>query len=1088
MTQARRSSNAAGQPKKTASQAKATAAARSGSARGGASSARRQQARPARAASTRTTLVTPEAQAAPRAAILDDQARHDVAGVALGVVGVAMLVSVLAPTAGVLTKAVSDGLHALLGIGAVIVPVALVAWSLSFFVRVERLMPGRLACGLGVIALAVITALGVTTPNATADPALLLNPMVLHDRGGYVGNGLAWALLSLLGRPVSLVVVAGMVLVGLVVIGLSVSGAAQGLALRHRERRELARAQSEARAAQAARDQQAQWFDRAEGAPAASWAPTALFDPDRPLSGPAAPLGEDASAGEDTRRARQFGCGNEPMAGRPGSVTTEREGDDLGGDAASPAPATTRLGAGAPPTTFIQPASEEDDLRAALAEQEESRQSEGQTPTADRDVRPGRAARRAASVARARSANWWDGQDDDDDGDAYTTLTDVDPDLPVPGLIEGVTDVAPAAARASAAVEDAPEAQVRARVAPAVAAAPSSPVPTLQSEASGARSRVPAPATPRDVATAGAAASATGVNALGFQGAGANVAPTADAQLSGATAADRVSARTMAALAQSATIAARPQEAEVLPWETASVAAPADGQAAHPAGERTPFELPDPGVLRRNTHGLQRSKDDIAQIEAQAGDLQRTLAEFRVKAQVVDYVCGPTCTTYEVQPGEGVQVKRFTNLEDDIARVLATESVRIYAPVPGTSYVGIEVPNKKRQTVLFGDVLPYVDGGPLDFAVGLDANGRPVHVDLAKLPHLLVAGTTGSGKSVAMNAILMSMLMRDTPDELRLIIVDPKQVEFKDYDGIPHLIMPVVTDMRQAAAALQWGVTEMDRRYRVFSTLGVRDLKTYNRLVETAANAEREFPLRHLPNIVIIIDELADLMMVAGKDVEASIVRIAQLGRASGVHLVMATQRPDAKTVTGLIRANVACRIGLKVAKKNDSQIIIDQSGSEKLLGNGDMLFLNTDWGDKPRRIQGCYLSDEEIAQTVEHLKAQAGPGYDDSGMAPLAPAMGGSGSGAASAQGAEDADDATGAGGSDDDPLAWRAARLVVENQLGSTSMLQRQLKVGYARAGRVMDMLEEMGVVGPARGSKPRDVLIHEVEELDTLLGERP
>ncbi len=524
-----------------------------------------------------------------------------------------------------------------------------------------------------------------------------------------------------------------------------------------------------------------------------------------------------------------------------------------------------------------------------------------------------------------------------------------------------------------------------------------------------------------------------------------------------------------------------------LPWETTrtavSVAASTAGCSvvSPDDGERPPYEYPDPSVLERGTLGIERTPEQRREAERLASVLQSTLTKFGVQAEVIDWIEGPTCTTYEVNPGEGVRVNKLTALEDDIARVLACSGVRIYSPVPGTSYVGIEVPNAVRQTVYFGDVLPYLDGGPLEFAVGLDANAKPVHVDLARLPHMIVAGTTGSGKSVMMNTIIMSMLMRDTPDEVRLIMIDPKQVEFKDYDGIPHLIMPVVTDMRQATAALQWCVNEMERRYGILRNTGARDLKGYNKLVKSGAFENSEFPLQTLPSIVIFIDELADLMMTAKKDVEASIARLAQKARACGMHLVIATQSPRADIVTGLIRTNIACRLALKVAKGTDSKIILDQTGAEKLLPHGDMLFLQPEWGDKPRRIQGCWISDGEISQVVEHLKKQAPPEYNYQ-MAPLpgtqlqadlsyAPVSAG--------------EDHQASKANDDEPLAWRAAELVVESQMGSTSLLTRRLKIGYARAGRVMDMLEEMGIVGPAKGSKMRDVLIQDLDELATMRG---
>ena len=416
--------------------------------------------------------------------------------------------------------------------------------------------------------------------------------------------------------------------------------------------------------------------------------------------------------------------------------------------------------------------------------------------------------------------------------------------------------------------------------------------------------------------------------------------------------------------------------------------------------------------------------------------------------------------------GEGERVNKITNLEDDIALSLAAKSVRIFAPIPGTSLVGIEIPNEKSQAVNLADVLPYAKGGPLECAFGRDSEGKPIVVDLASLPHLLVAGTTGSGKSVLLNAIVMSMLMRTTPEQVRLIMVDPKRVEFTGYAGLPHLYVPVVTEPRQAASALQWGVTEMERRLKVFEHYKVREIKTYNRNVDGGKYADMENPPKHMPYFVIVIDELADLMMVAGKDVESSIVRIAQLGRAAGIHLIVATQRPSADVVTGLIRANIDNRVALSVDNSINSRIILDQKGAEQLLGRGDMLVKLR--GSKPKRAQGCWVSDEEIEQTVKYIREQRTAEYHDNILTVAVPSQ-------------VDGCASTGAS-REDDPLIWEAARIIVDSQLGSTSSLQRALSVGYARAGRIMDMLEAKGVVGPANGSKPREVLIDKdaLEEL--------
>lgn len=491
----------------------------------------------------------------------------------------------------------------------------------------------------------------------------------------------------------------------------------------------------------------------------------------------------------------------------------------------------------------------------------------------------------------------------------------------------------------------------------------------------------------------------------------------------------------------------------------------ADGTAADVEGEQEDgLKLPPLEILHANPQSASAASSD-KELEQTAESLQSTLLEFGRSARVVGWIAGPTVTTFKLQPGEGERVSKISSLEDDIALSLAAQSVRIFAPIPGTSLVGIEIPNRKRQNVNLGDVLPYVKGGPLELAIGRDAEGTPVVADLAKMPHLLIAGTTGSGKSVMINSIITTLLMRALPEDVRLIMVDPKRVELAGYNGLPHLYVPVVTEPKQAASALQWAVSEMERRLKVFERLNVRKISTYNEKQAAGEFEHYDNPPKKMPYLVIIIDELSDLMMVAGKDVEASIVRIAQLGRAAGIHLIVATQRPSSNVVTGLIKANITNRIAFNVATGIDSRVIIDQMGAEKLTGLGDMLFSKVDWG-KPRRIQGCFVSDDEINEIVEFVKSQSEPDYHEeilSAVAPASMSMAGGGivrTGVAEPQ--------------DDDPLIWEAAHIVVESQLGSTSGLQRRLKVGYARAGRIMDMLEEKGVVGPPDGSKPREVLL--------------
>ena len=494
----------------------------------------------------------------------------------------------------------------------------------------------------------------------------------------------------------------------------------------------------------------------------------------------------------------------------------------------------------------------------------------------------------------------------------------------------------------------------------------------------------------------------------------------------------------------------------------------ADGTTADAEGEQEDgLKLPPLEILHANPQSASAASSD-KELEQTAESLQSTLLEFGRSARVVGWIAGPTVTTFKLQPGEGERVSKISSLEDDIALSLAAQSVRIFAPIPGTSLVGIEIPNRKRQNVNLGDVLPYVKGGPLELAIGRDAEGTPVVADLAKMPHLLIGGTTGSGKSVMINSIITTLLMRALPEDVRLIMVDPKRVELAGYNGLPHLYVPVVTEPKQAASALQWAVSEMERRLKVFERLNVRKISTYNEKQAAGEFEHYDNPPQKMPYLVIIIDELSDLMMVAGKDVEASIVRIAQLGRAAGIHLIVATQRPSSNVVTGLIKANITNRIAFNVATGIDSRVIIDQMGAEKLTGLGDMLFSKVDWG-KPRRIQGCFVSDDEINEIVEFVKSQSEPDYHEEILSAVAPAsMSMAGGGGIVRTGVAEPQD--------DDPLIWEAAHIVVESQLGSTSGLQRRLKVGYARAGRIMDMLEEKGVVGPPDGSKPREVLLDE------------
>lgn len=479
-------------------------------------------------------------------------------------------------------------------------------------------------------------------------------------------------------------------------------------------------------------------------------------------------------------------------------------------------------------------------------------------------------------------------------------------------------------------------------------------------------------------------------------------------------------------------------------------------------GEEGGYVLPSMSLLKVSK-GKKRSKAAENELSMTAARLQQTLEDFGIMANVVDWVAGPTVTLFEIDLPPGVRVSRVTALNDDIALALAAPGVRIFAPIPGTHYVGIEVPNATRENVLLGDVLKDATGGPLEMAIGKDVEGNSIICDLAKMPHLLIGGTTGSGKSVGINSMIMSMLMRATPDQVRFIMIDPKRVEFTPYNGIPHLYVPVVTEPKEAASALSWGVAEMERRLKVFSKAGARNIAQYNEMVQTGEIEDES--AESLPYIVIIIDELADLMMNVGKEVEFSISRIAQLARAAGIHLIVATQRPSANVVTGLIKANITNRISFNVASGLDSRVILDVSGAESLIGNGDMLLSQPELA-KPLRVQGCFVSSEEINNVVAAVKEQGSPEYHSEILKTNLITLG------------DSKPDGSGGTVSSDDPLLWDAADIIVASGMGSTSNIQRKLHIGYSRAGRIIDQLEEKGVVGPSNGSKPREVLVDAME----------
>ena len=480
--------------------------------------------------------------------------------------------------------------------------------------------------------------------------------------------------------------------------------------------------------------------------------------------------------------------------------------------------------------------------------------------------------------------------------------------------------------------------------------------------------------------------------------------------------------------------------------DTAQVAVSKDGQI-HRTYDR-PYHFPSLDILAKGK-GSQNNGEEVAH---NAMMLENVLSNFGITAKVVNATQGPTVTRYEIEPAPGVKVSRIVNLTDDIALNLAAQHIRMEAPIPGKSAIGIEVPNKTTEAVHLRDVLDCSDfkdaRGGIPVGLGKDIAGKPVITDLAKMPHLLVAGTTGSGKSVCVNTLISSILFSRKPEEVKLLLIDPKMVELSIYNGIPHLMAPVVTDMKKAAAVLRWAVREMEARYKAFAASGKRDIKSYNEAHPKAA----------MPLIVLIIDELADLMMTAPDDIEESISRLAQMARAAGIHMVLATQRPSVNVITGSIKANVPSRISFAVGSQIDSRTILDMAGAEKLLGKGDMLFAPIG-ANKPIRVQGAFISDNEVEKLVEFVKAQREPEYDNT----------------VTQEAEKEAEKET----SDDndvyrDELLERAVNLVMESGQASVSMLQRRFRIGYTRAARLVDTMEDLKIVGPSMGSKAREILM--------------
>ena len=524
-------------------------------------------------------------------------------------------------------------------------------------------------------------------------------------------------------------------------------------------------------------------------------------------------------------------------------------------------------------------------------------------------------------------------------------------------------------------------------------------------------------------------------------------------------------------------VEARPRGKHQKPAESRPPKQPKSTEPAEAAAEPEPvvatidltgsdYELPPLSLLDGGTGGEVNKRS----LEETARQLEDTLIQHGVDAELARIVPGPTVTRYEIELAPGVKVNRVSNLSHDIAYALATPDIRLLVPIPGKSAIGVEVPNVKRRLVSLGDILGSPEAQrpahPLTVGLGMDISGQPRLLNLSELPHVLIAGATGAGKSSCINSIVTSLLMRTHPDDVRVIMVDPKRVELGQYNGVPHLLTRVITNPKKANEALKWAVAEMDRRYDLLADAGVRDIEGYREKLDAGGLDPEGFD--RFPYVVVLIDELNDLMMVAGKEVEESIVRIAQMARAVGIHLVIATQRPSVDVITGVIKANVPSRLAFSVASQTDSRVIIDGAGAEKLVGMGDMLVV-TAKEPRPQRIQGAWVRETEIHAVVDWVKKQREAQYQDKQVLEVAAAAA-----AAAAAGEEDDEDAE---------LIRQAMDLVVRSQLGSTSMLQRKLRIGFARAGRVMDALEQRGVVGPSVGSKARDVLMT-IEELEEVM----
>ncbi len=990
-----------------------------------------------------------------RGSILDDTTKRDILGVVFIIAAIAFLLVVALPSDGALVSSVAaEYLKLVFGVGAYILPLVLATIGATFLYRTQKeRVPARAALGLTIIFIGLLGFIALFAPIQSLghdDLTLLFTRTTLMGYSGYIGSGIAFCLISGVGKIVAGVILIGVMIVGIVIVGFSISKTIELVKKKQHALRERLSAERE-------NSDSLSRFARVRKAPEVSLrhAPHQALLSDAPIlpqdlddPGITRPLMRTAPDASAPRRA----LGDATVSSEP-ARPNEHEPAPLvdrtpGGSSCNTIPITLEAPADPLPSSAAPPHIHSYEREAKPDQAVYAGRNSSLYAPLERPVRTERVesnpfpARLPIIGAAAQTATEYDDDDEDFSFDperwsydpvAQPPLPETDEDIEIPSFLR--SDTPP--------TQEGSVAEPRGFVQPHVV--------KLDHLELLDGTTVPVFNTPRartlDITTEDADQALHVFDEPDTAEANEVRTPT---EVVGST----VSVEAPAHVSATPKASSR-RSASAKRTKRTSSPSPSQG-----------FVLPDPRLLTQpdRTHA---NRSDDRELSQTAATLQGTLEDFGIQAKVVGWIAGPTVTLFKVDLPSGVRVSRVTNLNDDIALSLAAPGVRIFAPIPGTNHVGIEVPNKARQTVLLSEVLKDAPDGPLQIAIGKDVEGNSIVSDLAKMPHLLIGGTTGSGKSVSINAMIMSILMRATPAEVRFIMIDPKRVEFTPYNGIPHLYVPVVTEPKEAASALSWGVAEMERRLKVFSAVGARNIGQYNAKVASGALKDDDPDAQELPYIVIIIDELADLMMNVGKEVEFSISRIAQLARAAGIHLIVATQRPSTNVVTGLIKANITNRIAFNVASGIDSRVILDTPGAESLIGLGDMLLSKPEFA-KPQRIQACYVSEDEINAVVDFIKDQGEAEYHQEILTTNLITLGST--------------NPAGGNGGDDDPLLWDAADVVVSTKIGSTSQIQRRFKVGYSRAGRIMDQLEEKGVVGPANGSKPREVLVDEME-LETI-----